>query len=162
LVIFVDPSLVMRTLSSFNHSGPDEVPIAILLRLTALKASMGIDPIERRPNPGGHPGWVIPHGTTTSYHRALIQGWVELFAKPIILASTEVMGFAALKPSYELRVIRCTVTVIAPRALRNPQPVQGGLAGFANVWLRLLFLFGKGAVRGGRTPRHPPGLDRNK
>jgi len=54
----------MRTLSSFNHSGPDEVPIAILLRLTALKASMGIDPIERRPNPGGHPGWVIPHGTT--------------------------------------------------------------------------------------------------
>src|SRR4051812_7929075 len=96
LVIFVDPSLVMRTLSSFNHSGPDEVPIAILLRPTALKASMGIDPIERRPNPGGHPGWVIPHGTTTSYHRALIQGWVELFAKPIILASTEVMGFAAL------------------------------------------------------------------
>ena len=26
------PSLVMRTLGSFNHTGPDEVPIAILLR----------------------------------------------------------------------------------------------------------------------------------
>jgi hypothetical protein len=39
LAIFVDPSLVMRTLSSFNHSGPDEVPIAISLRQTALKAS---------------------------------------------------------------------------------------------------------------------------
>jgi hypothetical protein len=62
LVIFVDPSLVMRTLSSFNHSGPDEVPTAILLRQTALKASVGIDPIDRRPSPGGHPGWVIPHG----------------------------------------------------------------------------------------------------
>ncbi|TPQ37056.1 hypothetical protein C2U70_11710 [Bradyrhizobium guangdongense] len=36
LAIFVDPSLVMRTSSSFDHSGPDEVPIAILLRLTAL------------------------------------------------------------------------------------------------------------------------------
>ncbi|WP_284263651.1 hypothetical protein, partial [Bradyrhizobium iriomotense] len=64
--IFVDPSLVMRTLSSFNHSGPDEVPIAILLRLTALKASVGTDPIERRPSSGRHPGWAIPHGTAPS------------------------------------------------------------------------------------------------
>jgi hypothetical protein len=63
LAIFVDPSLVMRTFSSFNHSGPDEVPIAILLRQTALKASVGTDPIERRPSSGGHPGWAIPHGT---------------------------------------------------------------------------------------------------
>jgi hypothetical protein len=54
---------VMRTLSSFNHSGPDEVPIAILLRQAALKASMGTDPIERRPSSGRHPGWAIPHGT---------------------------------------------------------------------------------------------------
>jgi hypothetical protein len=57
------PSLVMRTLSSFNHPGPDEVPIAILLRKTALAASVGIDPIDRRPSLGGHPGWAIPHGT---------------------------------------------------------------------------------------------------
>jgi hypothetical protein len=56
----------MRTLSSFNHSGPDEVPIAILLRQTALKASMGTDPIERRPSSVGHPGCAIPHGTTPS------------------------------------------------------------------------------------------------
>jgi hypothetical protein len=53
----------MRTLGSFNHPGPDEVPIAILLRKTALAASVGIDPIDRRPSPGGHPGWAIPHGT---------------------------------------------------------------------------------------------------
>jgi hypothetical protein len=52
----------MRTFSSFNHSGPDEVPIAILLR-TALKAWVGIDPIERRPSSGGYPSWAIPHGT---------------------------------------------------------------------------------------------------
>src|SRR4051812_49215073 len=90
----------MRTLSSFNHSGPDEVPIAILLRLTALKASMGIDPIERRPNPGGHPGWVIPHGTTTSYHRALIQGWVER-SDAHHLPDSRLMGIAALHPSYK-------------------------------------------------------------
>jgi hypothetical protein len=57
------PSLVMRTLSSFNHAGPGEVPIAILLRKTALAASVGIDPINRRPSLGGHPGWAIPHGT---------------------------------------------------------------------------------------------------
>jgi hypothetical protein len=63
LIIFVDPSLVMRTFSSFNHSGPDEVPIAISLRQTALKASVGTDPIERRPSSGGHPGWAIPPGT---------------------------------------------------------------------------------------------------
>src|SRR5271168_4787155 len=53
----------MRTLSSFNHSGPDEVPIAILLRQTTLEVSMGSDPIERRPSSGGRPGWAIPHGT---------------------------------------------------------------------------------------------------
>jgi len=39
------------------------VPIAISLRQTALKASVGTDPIERRPSPGGHPGWAIPLGT---------------------------------------------------------------------------------------------------
>jgi hypothetical protein len=53
----------MRTLGSFNHAGPDEVPIAISLRLEPQKASVGIDPINRRPSLGGHPGWVIPHGT---------------------------------------------------------------------------------------------------
>jgi hypothetical protein len=53
----------MRTLSSFNHSGHDEMPIAILLRPTALEASVDIDPIDRRPSSGGHPGWAIPHGT---------------------------------------------------------------------------------------------------
>jgi len=57
------PSLVMRTLGSFNHPGADEVPIAILLRKTALAASVGNDPIDRRPSLGGHPGWAIPHGT---------------------------------------------------------------------------------------------------
>src|SRR5712664_1755492 len=67
----------MRTLSSFNHSGPDEVPIAILLRQTALKASVGIDPIERRPSSGRHPGWAIPHGTRPPYAIALIQGWAK-------------------------------------------------------------------------------------
>jgi len=55
----------MRTLGSFNHPGPDEVPTAILLRKTALKASVGIDPIDRRPSSGGRPGWAIPHGTMT-------------------------------------------------------------------------------------------------
>jgi len=34
----------MRTLGSFNHSGLDEEPIAILLRRTANCASMGHDP----------------------------------------------------------------------------------------------------------------------
>jgi hypothetical protein len=34
----------MRTLGSFNHSGLDEEPIAILLRRTANCASMGYDP----------------------------------------------------------------------------------------------------------------------
>jgi len=53
----------MRTLGSFNHPGLDEVPIAILLRKTAIMASVGIDPINRRPSLGGHPGWAIPHGT---------------------------------------------------------------------------------------------------
>src|SRR3974390_2795078 len=38
------PFLVMRTLGSFNHPGPDEEPIAILLRPPALKASVGYDP----------------------------------------------------------------------------------------------------------------------
>jgi hypothetical protein len=57
------PSLVMRTLGSFNHPGPDEVPIAILLRKTASTASVGIDPINRRPGSGGHPNRAIPHGT---------------------------------------------------------------------------------------------------
>jgi len=42
------------------------VPTAILLRTTALKASMGIDPIDRRPSPGGYPSWAIPHGTRAS------------------------------------------------------------------------------------------------
>lgn len=67
----------MRTFSSFNHSGPDEVPIAILLRQTALKASVGSDPIERRPSSGGHPGWAIPHGTLPLYAIGLIQGWAR-------------------------------------------------------------------------------------
>jgi len=31
----------MRTLGSFNHSGPDEVPIAISLRKTALQGCGG-------------------------------------------------------------------------------------------------------------------------
>jgi hypothetical protein len=53
----------MRTLSSFNHAGPDEVPVAISLRKTALAASVGNDPIDRRPSLGGRPGWAIPHGT---------------------------------------------------------------------------------------------------
>ena len=34
----------MRTLGSFNHTGLDEEPIAILLRRTAKCASMGYDP----------------------------------------------------------------------------------------------------------------------
>jgi len=42
------------------------VPTAILLRNAALKASVGIDPIDRRPSSGGHPGWAIPHGTWPS------------------------------------------------------------------------------------------------
>jgi hypothetical protein len=54
----------MRTSSSFNHTGPDEEPIVILLRNAALKASVGIDPIDRRPSSGGHPGWAIPLGTS--------------------------------------------------------------------------------------------------
>jgi len=53
----------MRTLGSFNHPGPDEVPTAILLQGQPQKASVGIDPIDRRPSPGGRPGWAIPHGT---------------------------------------------------------------------------------------------------
>lgn len=42
----------MRTLGSFNHSGLDEEPIAILLRRTANCASMGYDPTI------GGPAWV--------------------------------------------------------------------------------------------------------
>src|SRR5258707_15894621 len=54
----------MRTLGSINHPGPDEVPIAILLQRTALHgASVGIDPIDRRPGPGGHPSRAVPRGT---------------------------------------------------------------------------------------------------
>jgi hypothetical protein len=41
----------MRTLGSFNHSGLDEEPIAILLRRTANCASMGYDPTI------GGPAW---------------------------------------------------------------------------------------------------------
>jgi hypothetical protein len=41
----------MRTLGSFNHSGLDEEPIAILLRRTANCASMGHDPTI------GGPAW---------------------------------------------------------------------------------------------------------
>jgi hypothetical protein len=54
----------MRTLGSFNHTGPDEVPIAISLQLEPQKASVGIDPINRRPGSGGHPNRAIPQGTT--------------------------------------------------------------------------------------------------
>src|SRR6516162_2103579 len=47
-----------------------EVPTAILLRKTALKASVGNDPIDRRPGSGGHLGRAIPHGTgITLAHR---------------------------------------------------------------------------------------------
>jgi hypothetical protein len=46
------PFLVMRTLGSFNHPGPDEEPIVILLRSTARKAVMGYDPTI------GGPAWV--------------------------------------------------------------------------------------------------------
>jgi hypothetical protein len=44
LLIFVEPFLVMRTHGSFNHPGPDEVPIAISLQKAALAASVGNDP----------------------------------------------------------------------------------------------------------------------
>jgi len=40
-------------------------------------ASVGIDPINRRPSPGGRLGWAIPHGTIAGYTFALIQGWAK-------------------------------------------------------------------------------------
>jgi len=67
----------MRTLGSFNHTGPDEVPIAISLRPEPQKASVGIDPINRRPGSGGHPNRAIPQGTAPLYSLALIQGWAK-------------------------------------------------------------------------------------
>jgi len=55
----------MRTLGSINHPGPDEVPIAILLQVSPEnRASVGYDPIDRRPGSGGHPGRAIPRGTS--------------------------------------------------------------------------------------------------
>src|ERR1700761_9776969 len=54
------PFLVMRTLGSFNHPGPDEAPIAILLRQAALKAAMGHDPTIGGPGRGGPPGRAVP------------------------------------------------------------------------------------------------------
>src|SRR5690349_7087219 len=38
------PFLEMRTLGSFNHTGPMKKPIAILLQTSALTAAMGCDP----------------------------------------------------------------------------------------------------------------------
>jgi hypothetical protein len=52
----------MRTLGSSNHPGRDEVPIAISLQ-SSLAASVGNDPIDRRPGSGGHPDRAIPLGT---------------------------------------------------------------------------------------------------
>src|SRR6185312_5476439 len=49
LLIFVVPSLRMRTLGSINHPGPDEEPIAILLRTAVLYAAMGYDPTTGGP-----------------------------------------------------------------------------------------------------------------
>jgi hypothetical protein len=43
----------MRTLSSFNHAGPDEVPVAISLRKTALKGFGG----QRSDRSAAQPGW---------------------------------------------------------------------------------------------------------
>jgi len=39
----------MRTLGSINHPGPDEEPIAILLRTAVLYAAMGYDPTTGGP-----------------------------------------------------------------------------------------------------------------
>src|ERR1700738_2590071 len=58
------PFLVMRTLGSFNHPGPDEAPIAILLRQAAQKAAVGHDP------PIGGPAWVAAQaGPLLTKHR---------------------------------------------------------------------------------------------
>jgi hypothetical protein len=50
-----------------NQKSPDlGIPNRFKLtssRFRAPKASVGIDPINRRPSLGGHPGWAIPHGT---------------------------------------------------------------------------------------------------
>src|SRR5712691_8027991 len=67
----------MRTLGSFNHTGLDEEPIAILLRSSAQCASMGYDPTIGGPVREAFPDRAVPCGTFGSYQIALIQGWVE-------------------------------------------------------------------------------------
>src|SRR3954447_24167332 len=103
----------MRTLGSFNHTGPDEVPIAISLRPEPQKASVGIDPINRRPGSGGHPNRAIPQGTAPLYSLALIQGWAKPADakrpaacppfKPSIRTTMVGTAQARLCPAYDLR-----------------------------------------------------------
>src|SRR5262245_2107643 len=59
------PFLVMRTLGSFNHPGPSEEPIAILLR-TQPKGSGGQRSDDRRSGLGGRLGRTIPSGTSAA------------------------------------------------------------------------------------------------
>jgi hypothetical protein len=61
------PFLVMRTLGSFNHPGPMKRPTAILLRMTALKASVGT--IRR---PATRPRWPPGSGHSSRNPRSLM------------------------------------------------------------------------------------------
>src|SRR5262249_34333127 len=69
--------LVMRTLGSFNHTGPDEEPNAILLRKSALAAAVGNDPTIGGPARVAARSRAIPCGTIAPYRFALIQGWAK-------------------------------------------------------------------------------------
>src|SRR6266545_2721650 len=71
------PFLVMRTLGSFNHTGPDEEPIAILLRTSALAAAVGNDPTIGGPARAATRSRAVPCGTNAPYSFALIQGWAK-------------------------------------------------------------------------------------
>jgi hypothetical protein len=55
---------------------------------------VGIDPIDRRPSSGGHPGWAIPHGTAQLYTDALIQGWAKRSVPTTCLNHAEIVGTA--------------------------------------------------------------------
>src|SRR5258708_36251270 len=102
------PSLVMRTLGSFNHSGPDEVPIAILLRKTALRGFGGQRSDRSAAQPGRPPG--LGHSSRNDSSIILRTntrvGKGALAPCPPLLNVAQCGGHASLCPSYESLRIR--------------------------------------------------------
>jgi hypothetical protein len=82
-VIFVDPCLVKRTKLFRQPSGSDEGTDDDHATGQPQTAQDGFDPIASGSAADGYPRQSIPFGTPKQYLILLLQGWVELFAKPI-------------------------------------------------------------------------------